>query len=348
MQTRQVSCYVLVLALFLSLCGGFATAQAAEVSVAVVNASSDAPFFIADKRGYFRQEGLTVTFTAFDSGAKMIAPLGAGQLDVGAGGASPGLYNAVERGVEIKIVADKALNTKGYSFQSFLVRKDLIESGAFKSFADLKGRKVAVSAAASSDNSVLNEAIRLGGLAFNDVEKVYMGFPQHAVAYQNKAIDASITTEPTTSHILREGSALRFTTNDTFYPDQQTAVVLYGGQFAKKRPDDAVKFMKAYLRGVRDYNDALKDGKLAGKDAEAIIAILTEYSNIKDAAIYRMMTPNGCNPNGQVNTVSLRKDWQFFKDQGMLNGAVGVDQVLDMSFVEAALKELGPYVPAAK
>jgi NitT/TauT family transport system substrate-binding protein len=168
------------------------------------------------------------------------------------------------------------------------------------------------------------------------------------VAYQNKAIDASITTEPTTSHILREGSALRFTTNDTFYPDQQTAVVLYGGQFAKKRPDDAVKFMKAYLRGVRDYNDALKDGKLAGKDAEAIIAILTEYSNIKDAAIYRMMTPNGCNPNGQVNTVSLRKDWQFFKDQGMLNGAVGVDQVLDMSFVEAALKELGPYVPAAK
>jgi len=323
-------------------------AKAEDVRIAVTNASSDAALFIADKRGYYRQEGLTVSFTAFDSGAKMVAPLGAGQLDVGGGGASPGLFNAVERGVDLRIVADKALNTKGYSFQSFLVRKDLMDSGAFKGFADLKGRKVAIVAQASSDNSVLNEALKLGGLTYNDVEKVFMGFTQHAVAYQNGAIDASITTEPTTSFILKAGTAKRFTTNDSFYPDHQTAVILYSGEFVKKRPAEATKFMKAYIRAVRDYNDALKDGKMAGKDAEAIIAILTETSNIKDPEVYRMMTPHGCNPDGRVNVSSLKKDWQFFKDQGAISGAVTVDKVLDMSFVEAALKELPPYVPAAK
>lgn len=348
MRTQSLRRRLWALMLLLGTWVGLSPAQASEIRVALVNTSSDAPFYIADKRGYFRDEGLTVSFTSFDSGAKMVAPLGAGQLDVGGGAASPALYNAVERGVNIRIVADKALNTKDYSFQSLLVRKDLLDSGAVKSIKDLKGRKIAISAAASSDNSVLNEALKSAGLTFADAEKVYLGFPQHAVAYQNKAIDASITTEPTTSFILKEGTAARLATSDSFYPNQQTSVVLYGGDFAKNRPADAVKFMKAYLRAVRDYNDALKGGKLAGKDAEAIIAILTEASKIKDPEVYRMMTPNGCNPNGHVNAASLRKDWQFFKDQEMLSGKVTPDQVIDTSFVDAALKELGPYKPAAK
>jgi hypothetical protein len=29
--------------------------------------------------------------------------------------------------------------------------------------------------------------------------------------------------------------------------------------------------MKAYLQGARDYNDALKDGRIAGPDAEEVI-----------------------------------------------------------------------------
>jgi NitT/TauT family transport system substrate-binding protein len=112
----------------------------------------------------------------------MVAPMGAGQLDVGGGAASAGLYNAVDRGIRIKIVADKAHNVPGAGFQAFMVRKDLIESGKVKSFADLKGMKVAITGAGGSDASVLNEAMKSAGLTYNDVEKVYLGFPQHAVA----------------------------------------------------------------------------------------------------------------------------------------------------------------------
>ena len=44
----------------------------------------------------------------------------------------------------------------------------------------------------------------------------------------------------------------------------------------------AQKFINAYIRAVRDYNDAFKGGRLAGPNAEEIIAILTEYTEIKD------------------------------------------------------------------
>jgi NitT/TauT family transport system substrate-binding protein len=87
-----------------------ATAQAADVPVTVgaTNAASDAPIYVADKKGYFSDEGLAVTVTNFRSAADMVAPLGTGELDAGAGSPSAGLYNAVLRGVRIKIVADKA------------------------------------------------------------------------------------------------------------------------------------------------------------------------------------------------------------------------------------------------
>ncbi|TMG99217.1 MAG: ABC transporter substrate-binding protein, partial [Betaproteobacteria bacterium] len=104
-------------------------ADLVNVRVGIVNASSDVGFFVADKKGYFRQEGISVSFTEFDSGARMVAPLGTGQLDVGAGSVSAGLYNAVARGIDIKIVADKGSTPPGYGFQPLLVRKDLVDSG---------------------------------------------------------------------------------------------------------------------------------------------------------------------------------------------------------------------------
>lgn len=320
------------------------SADAAEkVTIGIVNSSSDIALFIADAKGYYKDVGIEADFNTFDSAAKMIAPLGTGQLDVGAGAASSGLYNAVERGIDLRVVADKARNARGYGFQAFMVRKGLIDDGSFKGFADLKGRKVAVVSPASTDVSVLNEAMKSVGLNYDDVQKVFLGFPQHIAAYAHGAIDASITTEPTVSELVKAGTAVRFTGNDAFYPDAQTAVILYSGNFAKTRKDVATRFMTAYIRAVRDYNDALQDGHLAGPGADDLIAIFVRYGSIKDPALLKSMITHGVNPDGWVNVDSMKKDWTFFKAHDQVKGLVTVDDVLDHSFVTAALKELGPY-----
>jgi NitT/TauT family transport system substrate-binding protein len=320
-------------------------AHAENVRVGIVNASSDAPFFIADAKGYFKEEGLTVDLIPFTSAAKMVAPLGTGDLDAGGGGVSAGLYNAVARGIGLKIVADKAHYGPGYGFASLLVRKELVTSGRVKAYKDLKGLKIAIVATGSVDESVLNEALKRGGLKWGDAEVVHHGFRQHPVAYQNGAIDASITNEPTLTYILRQGTAVRFARNDEFYPNQQTSVLIYGAPFIDKHRGTAQKFMRAYLRGVRYYNDALKGGHLAGPTAKDVIAILVKYSSLKDAAIYEEITPQACDPNGKVNIASLKKDWTFFKSHGELVGKATVEDVLDPSFAAKAVAELGPYHP---
>ena len=261
---------------------------------------------------------------------------------MGGGAASAGLYNAVDRGIKIKIVADKAHNVKGAGFQAFMVRKDLIESGKVKSFADLKGMKVAITGAGGSDASVLNEAMKNGGLTYNDVEKVYLGFPQHAVAFQNGAIAASISTEPTVSKIVELGAAVRFKGNDEFYPNAQTATILMSGDFTEKRPEVAKRFMKAYLRAVREFNASIVNGRIAGPGADEMVKILAKYSVIKDEATLRAMIVHGTDPDGKLNVESLKKDLVFFKEQGDVTGKITVEQVLDESFIQAALKELGP------
>ena len=327
-------------------CCGNALADEA-VRVGIVNASSDVGLYIADKRGYFRQEGISVSFTAFDSGARMIAPLGSGQLDVGAGSAAAGLYNAVARGIAIKIVADKGSTPPGYGFQPLLVRKDLVESGRYKSLKDLRGMKIAGSAPGSASTSTLNEALKLAGLKYGDVERVFMAFPQHVFALQNKAVDAAMTTEPSATRALQSGAAVRVMGDDQIYPNHQLAVVLYSSEFAQKRTEVARRFMRAYLKGVRDYNDALKDGHIAGPNADEVIAVLTEMTPIKDAAVYRAITAQGCNPNGRVHEPSLKNDLEFYKSEKLIEGNVTVEQVIDNSFVDWAVKELGPYVPRA-
>ena len=175
-----------------------------------------------------------------------------------------------------------------------------------------------------------------------------MPFPQHVLALSNGAVDASITTEPSATEAIKRGAAVRLMSDDVIYPNHQLAVVMYGGDFIRDQPEAAKKFMRAYIRGVRYYNDALKDGRLAGPNAEDVIAILTESTSIKDPEIFKTITPNGVNPNGEANLASLRKDLAFYKAQGLVTGKVTIEQAVDNSFVDAAIKELGPYTPRIK
>lgn len=310
------------------------------IKVGTTNLTSDIGLYLADKKGYFKEEGLTVELVPFASGAKMIAPLGSGELDAGAGAASAGLYNAVDRGLKLKIIADKGTNLKDYSYKSLTVRKDLVDSGQFKSLADLKGKKVAVVAKGAADESVIHTALASAGLKDDDIELVYLPFPQHIAAYANKAIDAAISAEPGTTAMIRNGVAVRFTGLDSFYPVQQTAMLLANGRFAQDK-ETVTKFIRAYLRGVRDYTATLKDGKIAGPGAKEMIADMAAMTGIKDPTLIAEAVPVFINPNGAVDMASLKQDLDYFKSKGLVTSDVKVDDVVDMSFVDAAKKEIG-------
>jgi len=339
---RIVSSHGLVLAVVLASIGPANAQSPIAVTVGAASVTSDAPIYIADKKGYFRDEGLAVKVENFRSASDMVPHLGTGTLDAGAGSASAGLYNAVARGIKIKIVADKASSPPGYGATKILVRKDHVESGRYRSLQDLKGMKFAMNAPGVSNTATLNALLKSAGLKYSDVDTVNLPFPNHVAALANKAVDASASVEPGPTIAIKNGFAALVKADDEILPNHQIAVLLYSESFSKKQ-DAAKRFMRAYLRAVRFYNGSLKDGRMIGPNADEVIAILVQSTPIKDAAIYRAITPTGMNPDGRVNIESLAEDLEFYKQQGLITGEVKLDQLVDHSFVEGALKELGPY-----
>ena len=324
----------------------FTPAPAAEpmsVSVGITNVIADVGLFVADKRDYFAAENLKVRFVPFDAAARMIASLASGELEVGGGGISAGLFNAVARGLGVKIVADKSTSAPGFATGALMVRKDLIDIGRYKSPKDLKGLKLAVPAPGTGTSTSIDRLLSSAGLSLKDVDLVYLSFPNMVAAFQNSGIDAGFLAEPSLTAVAASGAAVPIARDDEMFPNHQIAVTLYSGQFINAHRDAAIRFMRAFLRGTRDYNDVIKDGRLAGPGAEAIIAVLTEYSLIKDPAIYRRVGVHGCDPDGKLNLDSLETDLAFFVAQGLIQGKVDVASAIDTSFAEAAVKDLGPY-----
>lgn len=330
-----------ILWLLTACCPAVSQPVPAKVSVGSLSIANDVAIFIADAKGYFAAEGLAVSLATFRSASDMVPLLGTGQIDVGAGSPSAGFYNAILRGIKIRIVADKGYSAPNYSPLALLIRKDLVESGQYKTLKDLKGLKFAMTGQGVSQSATLNTALKSVGLSYSDVETVNLPFSDQPIALANKAIDGALTAEPFATIAVERGAAVDVMRDDRIDPGHQLACLFFSEAFAS-RSDAAVRFLRAYVKGARIYNRALKDGRIAGENADEVLAILVKYGSLKDQALLRRITPPGIRPDGRVNIDSLQRDFDFYLSQGLVQGRLAVRDVVDQTLLDAALKSLPP------
>ncbi|MCW2845783.1 MAG: hypothetical protein JWN22_3699 [Nocardioides sp.] len=344
LKSAVVALSTFALAVPLTACGGGAEAGAtsckgSKVTAGIVNSLSDSILLIADAKGYFKDEGLEVTLSKFDSAAKMIPLLGSGQLDVGAGAPSAGFYNAVSRDINLKIVADKGELVTNYDYMPILVRRDLVDSGEVKTVADLKGLTVAEPAEGTTTAATLDAVLTSGGLTYDDIQHEFLGFPDQFAAFENGSIDAATTTEPTATTIVDSGAAVRFADSTEEYNEQQLAVVLYSSNFAEKKSAAAQCFMNAYVRATHDYSAAVEGGQWDGEGADEVLKIVSNQIGLPIGQIKKTV-PSFVSPNAEVNLDSLTKDYDFFQAQGWTEGdPLDVSTLVDNSFVQKAQSE---------
>jgi NitT/TauT family transport system substrate-binding protein len=311
-----------------------------EVPVGISPVMSSAAMFIAKEKGYFREEGIEVVINPFKaSGAKMVPFLATGQLFVGGGNISAGMYNAIAQDIPIKIVSDKGTVSPGHGYLALIVRKDHVDSGRYKSIKDLKGMTMAVTAKGVSQEIATELYLKSVGLSLDDITLRTLAYSDINIALANKSIDASVQIEPFVAAAVKNNIAVRVAGDDEVYPNQQSAGIFYSPVFMEKHPKEAQGFMNAYVRGLRDYNDAFEKGK--GKDE--IIRILTKNTKIKDAAVYQAVVPVGLNPDGLVNVQSLKDDAAWYHERGYLKKPVNMDAIVDLSYAKKAVEKLGPY-----
>jgi NitT/TauT family transport system substrate-binding protein len=273
------------------------TPEKTKVSIAVggKNLLYYLPLTIAEQLGYFKDEGLQVEISDFSGGAKALQALIGGSADVTSG--------AYEHTIDMQ--------AKGQMITAFVLqgRAPQIVMGFstktmpnYKTIADLKGKKIGVTAPGSSTNMVANFVLAKAGLKPNDVSFVGVGTSAGALAAMRSGqIDAISNLEPVVTMLLQKNDIKPIvdtrTMKDTLdlFGGPMPAATLYTTEaFIKKNPNTVQALTNAMVR-------ALKWLQKAGPGD--IIKVVPENFLLGDRALYIeafLRSKEGLSPDGLI------------------------------------------------
>ncbi len=260
------------------------------------------PLTIAEQRGYFKAEGLDVTIVDFAGGARALQAVVGGSADV-VSGAFEHTVNMQHKGQRMR-----AFVLQGRAPQIVLgVNPKTMPN--FKTVADLKGKKVGVTAPGSSTNVMVNFALAKVGLKPADVSIIGVGAGNGAVAAMRSGqIDAISNLDPVITLLQRSGD-LRIVSDtrvvaesDKVFGGPMPAACFYAPQaFIDKNPATVQALTNAIVR-------ADKWIQLAGPSE--IINTVPESYLLGDRAVYidaflsakGALSPDGLIPDKGADT----------------------------------------------
>jgi NitT/TauT family transport system substrate-binding protein len=312
-------------------------ASAGNLKFAFAGGLGSAGLYIALDRGYLKDENLTFEEVRFDTSAGMIPSLSTGQVDFGIGGVAAGLFNSIAQGISVRLVLDSWTALPGNQAGGLIVRQDLIDSGRVHDLPDVKGLRVAVTSKGQATEYALNIALASVGLTAADVDVTELSYPNMTAALASRNIDAAISIEPFAAQAVRQGVAARFKAWPEIIPNDNPAMVIFSQALAEGRNDQARRFAKAYVHGVRDYEAA----RTSGRERAEVIASMVRHLDLKDPAIYEQMPWPSIDPNGRINLEALTHSQAWFVDHGYVQKAIDLSQVVDYQFADYAVGQLG-------
>ncbi len=318
-----------------------------KVVLGTVNSITHLPVDIAVARGYFRERGIDLEVKFFSSGVDIVPAVGTGELDIGEGSVTPGVINAIGRGLKIQSTALKASCAVDYDFCPIVVRKDLYDSGGLKNWAQIRGRKIGISNRYTVSHDKLVLLDKAFGVNPAGYEIVTIPFSQMTAALANKALDAAVIIEPIATRAEQQGIGVRLL-DGKHSPHVMVTLTSFSEKFVK-RPEVGRRFMVAFMKGARDLvraRRAVANGDRAPWNAIRALALPTKSINelLKDDAVGNKVSPAYVDPNLRVDEQELERVLAWYQSAGKLEGRpVAVREFVDHSFVEYALKELGPF-----
>jgi NitT/TauT family transport system substrate-binding protein len=309
------------------------TGGGALIKVGVVGGAGANPLFLAQGRGYYQQQGVTVQFITVASGAEMLPLMASDQLDAGLASPAAALFNAIGQGVSLKAVADAGRQDTGAWWAGMVVRPELLDNGTIKTPQDLRGRTIAVTGPGVGTYLNTVRLLESNGMTDKDVNLTYLNFADMLSALGSGKVDAADIVEPSITLGESRGILKRFISNAEISPGEQEAVVMITPKLAANT-DLANRFLLAYVQAVHDYRDAFGPEK-TNQDAvvEAMLPLLPDgYTS----DLVRKLSPLALDPDGLVNGSSLKDEEEWYAAHGFVKTPVDTDKVVDNTFAEHA------------
>lgn len=212
-----------------------------KIRLAVNDWAPSAPLYVADEKGYFKDEGLDVTFQSYASGYLAYVATMSGRADFATVADTP-IANAAVRGEPFTVVA--TISQIG-SPDSIVARKDR----GILTDADLKGKRIGVAKGTSAEFFL---HVYLTTRYISPKEVRIVGLPADKVvdALVNGSVDAVCTWTQYTVVLQRKLGAKTLLLND---PDIYTMSwnIAATRQFVGSHPESVKKLLRALLRAEK-------------------------------------------------------------------------------------------------
>lgn len=224
-----------------------------KISLAVTPWPASAAVYIAQEKGYFREEGLEVTLHNYISGHLGVNAMLAGKEDMATAGESPIARAAIE-GKPITIFA-----TICEIDQAILViaRKDR----GISSLSDLKGKKIGLAATSTADY-FLHVFLTTNGMDPREVRIINMNPDKGVASLLKGEVDAVSTWSPHTS-VLRD----KLGDNALVLGDPGLHSVMWNlaaaPDYIKNNPERVRKLLRAIIRANRFITDRPGEARAA-------------------------------------------------------------------------------------
>jgi len=302
--------------------------KARKLRGAYVVSLSFSPLFLAIDKGYFQAENIDMEIQVVQSAADVVAFLGIGQMDIAFGNISDTFFNAINRGVDVKIVGGLSYTPKERGILSptpIFARKALADSGAVKTMADLKGRKIALNARGGIVEYQVSQSLRRYGLSIKDVEIVTIPFPDMPIALAKGAVDGAIMPEPIATAVRARNIGVVLDPNPA--PGIVVTTVMFGKNLLA--PAEA-SVANAVLRALRRAANELQSPQAIMSREN--IQIWSKYTKLPAETVAKTV-PYVFARDLALDVDNLLDQQKFLADGGRIPGQLPAERLTDSRFV---------------
>jgi NitT/TauT family transport system substrate-binding protein len=304
--------------------------------VGVLKLTASAPIFVGVEKGFFKAFGVNPELVYFQAAAPISTAIAAGQVDVGATGLTAATFNIVLGGEPMWIVADKGREWPDHRLTAIVVQRELYDAGV-RSVGALKGKRIGITQLGSTFHYQIGNVLEKEGMTLKDVTLVPLqAMPAALEALKGKQIDAVVLPQPFPGRAEADGFGRVIAWGGDLFP-WQIATVFYSKKFAADRAR-AVNFMKGYVKASRYYYDAVLAGK-TGAAYDEVVAITARYTGAPESVI-KLGLPYQ-DRNGRLWVEDIQRQMTWWQRHGFIKATIPLKDIVDTSFVEAAVKTLG-------
>jgi NitT/TauT family transport system substrate-binding protein len=291
------------------------------------------PLTIAERKGYFKEEGLDVEINDFGGGAKSLQALIGGSVDV-VTGAYEHTIRMQAKGQDVRAITELG------RFPAIVIAVKKDKAGQVKSAADFKGLKIGVTAPGSSTALTAQYAMVKAGLKPSDAAIIGIGSGASGVAAMQKGeIDVISHLDPVIAKLESDGDIVVLIDTRTeagtraLFGGSNPAATLYSKkEFIDANPGTTQALVNAFMKSLKWLQTA--------KPQDVADTVPPEY-HLGDKALYLKAVQNSLEsysrtgivpPEGMASVMDMLKQL----DPELKDAKVDLAATFDDRFVKKA------------